>query len=94
MMNVFRLVSLAGVLLATVSPAHAGDDIVLESYTGARPDEAKKFVRPVIDELGRRGYSAGDDVGRKFESRVSRPALAPTEVFKKFKAEADHGRDE
>ena len=94
MMNVFRLVSLAGVLLATVGTARAGDDIVLESYTGARPDDAKRFVRPVIDELGRRGYSAGDDVGHKFESRVSRPALVSTEVLKKMKAEADHGRDE
>lgn len=94
MMNVFRSVSLAGVLLATVSPAWAGDDIVLESYTGARPDDARKFVRPVIDELGRRGYAAGDDVGHKFESRVSRPAVVSTEVFKKLKAEADRGRDE
>jgi hypothetical protein len=94
MMNAFRLVSLAGVLLATVSPARAGDDIVLESYTGARPEDAKKFVRPVLDELGKRGYAAGDDVGHKFESRVSRPALVSTEAFKKLKAEADRGRDE
>lgn len=94
MMNAFRLVSLAGVLLATVSPARAGDDIVLESYTGARPDDAKKFVRAVIDELGRRGYAAGDDVGHKFESRVSRPAVVASEGLKKLKAEADRGRDE
>jgi hypothetical protein len=94
MMKALRLMSLAGVMLATAGSARAGDDIVLESYTGARPSEAKDFVGPVIEELAQHGYSAGNDVGQKFEGRVSRPATVATDIFKKFKAEADRGRDE
>ncbi|HET9622646.1 MAG TPA: hypothetical protein VFP84_14840 [Kofleriaceae bacterium] len=67
---------------------------MLESYTGARPSEAKDFVGPVIEELTQHGYSAGNDVGPRFEGRVSRPAVVSTEIFKKLKAEADRGRDE
>jgi hypothetical protein len=74
MMKVFRFVSLVGLVLATAGTAHADDDIVLESYTGAKPEEAAKYVKTVIEELARRGYSSGADVGSKFEAQASRPA--------------------
>jgi hypothetical protein len=63
------------VLLASVTPAHAGQGIVLEAYTGDRPDAAARAVEPVLDELAARGYVAGSEaVGRLFEARVSRSA--------------------
>jgi hypothetical protein len=63
----------AAVLVALHQPARAGDPIVLESFTGGRPDDANRLLSPVLDELAARGFVSGPDVvGRRFEQRVSR----------------------
>lgn len=61
--------------ILTPSQARAGDGIVLESYTGARPEDAKKALGPLLEELAGRGYVLGAEmVGRAYESRISRPS--------------------
>ena len=65
-------------LVIGLSAAHAapGDGIVIESYTGTRPEDANRLLSPVLEELATRGYVAGPDVvGRRFEQRVSRTSL-------------------
>lgn len=69
---------LIAIFAVGLSTAHAapGDGIVIESYTGQRPDDANRLLSPVLDELANRGYVAGPEVvGRRFEQRVSRPSV-------------------
>src|ERR1700690_599798 len=63
------------VVAATARAASAGaGGIVLESYTGERPDDATRLLSPLLDELAKRGVVGGYDVvGRKYEAEVSRP---------------------
>jgi len=75
---VLRSIGLAclGVLLTNVAVADRG--IVVESYTGARPENAGRLLGPVLEELATRGFAVGyDGVGRKFEGEVSRPGRSP-----------------
>jgi hypothetical protein len=71
-----RTLCLAAFLLATVTTsARAEDGIVLESYTGARPDNAGTVLEPMLSELATKNFvGGGDGVGLRFESTVSRPA--------------------
>lgn len=65
-------------LVVGLQAAHAApaDGIVIESYTGTRPEDANRLLSPVLEELASRGYVAGADVvGRRFEQRVSRTSL-------------------
>ena len=63
------------VVIGLAAEAKAADGIVLESYTGPRPEDANRLLSPVLDELASRGFVAGPDVvGRRFEQRVSRPS--------------------
>lgn len=74
-----RFVVVAIVIAAGTAYAESGDGIVLESYTGQRPDDVNRLLAPVFDELATRGYVAGPEVvGRRFEQRVSRPNTAGT----------------
>ena len=74
-------------LLAMTAAARAGG-IVLESYTGDRPADASRLLAPVLEELSRKGYTAGDGVARTFESR---PALAPKGLPSNFTEQIERG---
>ncbi len=66
------------VFAATVRAVGAAPGgIVLESYTGDRPDDATRLLSPLLDELAKRGVVGGYDVvGRKYEAEVSRSTLS------------------
>lgn len=92
-MNALRFASLAALLVATTATAHA-DGIVLESYVGARPAEAK-YLPPILDELSKHSFVVGyDAVGRKYENRVSRSAGSKVGLPKTFKADVARGQKE
>jgi hypothetical protein len=63
----------AAVLVAWTGVANARDGIVLESYTGPRPADASKLLAPLLEELQKREFEAGDSIGRLYEGKVSRP---------------------
>jgi hypothetical protein len=63
------------VVLCSISASHA-QGIVLESYTGKRPDDIARLLAPFHEELASRGYASGDTLARRYEATVSRPALA------------------
>jgi hypothetical protein len=65
--------AVAAIVVAWVSVAHARDGIVLESYEGARPQDAAKTLAPLLGDLSQRGFEAGDSIGRLYEGKVSRP---------------------
>lgn len=71
-------------------PAAADNKIVLESYTGGKTEAAAKQMAPLLEALARKGFNGGYDVvGRSFESRASRPAIAeglPADFAKKVEA--------
>jgi hypothetical protein len=63
-------------VFSSAAAAPTPDGIVVESYAGQRPEDANRFLAPVLDELAKRGYVAGPEVvGRRYEQRVSRANL-------------------
>ena len=88
-----RAVWLVGLLVAAlVSPARAEDGIVLESYTGARPDEANRILAPMLAELATKNFTGGvDSVGLRFETRVSRAAGSVAGLPADFVDQVDKG---
>ena len=95
MKNVFRCASFAAVALVAMAIPAKADGIVLESYTGGRPDDVAKYVSPILDELAKKGFVAGyDAIGRRFEAGVSRPATATGGLPKTFKADVDRAKGE
>lgn len=78
------------VLMVMASSAYAGG-IVLESYTGERPADAPRLLAPVLEELSRRDFAAGDTVARAYETKVSRAALMPDGLPSDFSAQVDRG---
>lgn len=70
--------------------AHAGG-VVLESYTGERPADAPRLLAPVLEELAKRKFTAGDGVARLFDTRVSRAPVQPTGVPADFAAQTEKG---
>src|SRR4051812_41333533 len=79
-------------ILACARVAFAGaDGVVLESYSGARPDDAAKAVAPLLGELAQRGFATGGEVGGKFEGRISRDAGAAGAQPATFSADVDKG---
>ncbi len=81
-------------MVVGLSTAHAapGDGIVIESYTGARPEDANRLLSPVLDELANRGYVAGPEVvGRRFEQRVSRPSTVQNGLPEQFSEQVEKG---
>ncbi|HEY5945182.1 MAG TPA: hypothetical protein VIV40_06810 [Kofleriaceae bacterium] len=77
-------------LLVSTSIARGGG-VVLESYTGERPADAPRLLAPVLEELSRRDYDAGDAVARSYEAQASRPAVTPAGLPSDFAAQADRG---
>ena len=77
-------------VMVVASSAHAGG-VVLESYTGDRPADASRLLAPVLEELSRRDYAAGDTVARTYETKVSHTAVASGGLPDDFAAQADRG---
>jgi hypothetical protein len=77
-------------LLMTSSIARGGG-VVLESYTGERPADAARLLAPVLEELSRRDYAAGDTIARAYEAQASRPAITPGGLPSDFAAQVDRG---
>ncbi|MBA3818767.1 MAG: hypothetical protein H0X17_07740 [Deltaproteobacteria bacterium] len=95
-MRISRYLAVGVVVLSAVmahaETAIAGDGIVLESYTGTRSEDASRLLSPVLDELATRGFVAGSEVvGRKFESRVSRPAITGGGLAADFAEQVEQG---
>lgn len=68
-------VILVAVAVTSLAQARASaEPIVLESYAGARPDDADKLLAPVVAELGKAGFPARGDVERMIETHLSRAA--------------------
>jgi len=78
------------VALASPQVAMAGP-IVIESYTGKRPDDATQLLAPLHEELAGRGYTSGDSLGRKYEARASRPATTPDGLAPDFESQVERG---
>src|SRR5512139_2599702 len=79
-----RIVVLAAMLFAASASA-APDGVVVESYTGQRPEDANRLLSPVLDELATRGYVAGPEVvGRRFEQKISRPSVVENGLLDGF----------
>ena len=58
-----RLIAVALVTVVSAArPARADDDIVVESYVGARPADANTVLAPIYTELARRGVEPGKAV--------------------------------
>lgn len=86
------IVVIAVVLFAASAKAAPNDGIVVESYSGQRPEDANRLLSPVLDELANRGYVAGPEVvGRRFEQRVSRPSLVDNGVSDAFAEQVEKG---
>jgi hypothetical protein len=84
------MVRIVALVLVMTSAAHAGG-IVLESYTGERPADAPRLLAPILEELSRRDYAAGDTVARSFEAQASRAATTATGLPSDFAAQVDRG---
>ncbi len=85
------IVAVVMVALSATS-ASAGDGIVIESYTGQRPDDANRLISPILDELATRGFVAGADVvGRRFEQRVSRVSVVEAGLLDGFAEQVERG---
>ncbi|MEO8703566.1 MAG: hypothetical protein ABI867_26190 [Kofleriaceae bacterium] len=85
---------LIGIVLAVVlasGSAYAGDKVILEVFTGGKPSTAATQLSPLTEALANRGFIGGDQLARKFEPRVSRPALEPKGLPADFAAQIDAG---
>ena len=71
-MRVSFLVLIVGALRTSAAFAAPNEGIVLESYTGERPEDAAKALAPLLRELESSGFSIGSEVAHRFEDRVSR----------------------
>src|SRR5436853_3990588 len=90
MMGRGLVVVVVGVLGARAAAADNG--VVIESYTGARPDNAGRLLGPVLEQLTTRGFTAGyDGIGRKFEGEVSRSARTAAGMPGDFADSVDSG---
>jgi hypothetical protein len=84
------MVHIVVALLVTTSVARGGG-IVLESYTGERAADAPRLLAPVLEELSRRDYSAGDTVARSYEAQASRAAVTTQGLPPDFAEQINRG---
>lgn len=77
-------------LMIFTSFAHA-NGVVLESYTGERPADAPRLLAPVLEELAKRKYDAGDTVARNYDAQVSRAAHTAKGIPADFSTQVDVG---
>ncbi len=85
-----KLFFVALVVVIGMGVSRADTKIVLESYTGGKTETAARQLKPLLDALASKGFNGGYDmIGRSFESRVSRPAIAdglPADLAKRVDA--------
>jgi hypothetical protein len=70
---VMGLVGVVGVSVLAPSSARAGG-VAVESVAGERAKATAAVLAPIFEELSRRGYRSGADVGKAFEKAASRPS--------------------
>jgi hypothetical protein len=75
-------------VFASVAQANG---VVLESYTGERPKDAARLLGPVLEELARKKYDAGDTIARTYETQVSRSSTTASGMPGDFGAQVDTG---
>ncbi len=79
----------ACIVIAT-GASRADNKIVLESYTGGKTEAAGRQLKPLLEALASKQFNGGyEAVGRTFEARLSRPAIAdglPADFAKKVDA--------
>ena len=86
-----HLLSILAVLVAAEANASA-QPIVIEAHVHDQPSDAPRLFAPVLEELSRLGYRAGEDaVGEPYERSVSRPARAEYLDAKGVVARLSHG---
>jgi len=85
-----RMLHIAFALMVMSSIARGGG-VVLESYTGDRPADAPRLLAPILEELSRRDYAAGDTVARSYEAQSSRAATTASGLPSDFSAQVDRG---
>ncbi len=91
-MRSVTLVALTALLVPAAASAEEGFGVVVESYTGSRPDNAGTVLAPVLRELAARRFLAGADaVGRTFEAQVSRPAISAQGLPADFAEQIERG---
>lgn len=89
---VIGLASAALLVFPAIASAEDGFGVVIESYTGSRPDTAGVVLAPVLRELAARRFLAGADaVGRTFEAQVSRPAASAQGLPADFAEQIERG---
>lgn len=79
------------VLMFVMAGVARADGIVLESYTGERAADAPRLLGPVLDELSRKKFTAGDGIARQFDTQVSRAALQTSGLPADFAQQVDRG---
>ena len=79
------------VALMVMTAGARGGGIVLESYTGDRAADAPRLLAPILEELSRRDYAAGDTVARAYETQASKPAITKGGLPADFSAQVDRG---
>jgi hypothetical protein len=84
---VFRALVIV-MVFASVAQANG---VVLESYTGERPKDAARLLGPVLEELARKKYDAGDTIARGYEAQVSRSAATAGGMPADFAQQVDAG---
>lgn len=91
-MRFVTLAAFTALLLPAAASADDGFGVVVESYTGTRPDTAGTVLLPVLRELAARDFLAGADaVGRRFEAQVSRPAISAQGLPADFAEQIERG---
>lgn len=67
-----RTLTLAALLSAAMQTPAGAEPIAIESYAGARPDDARGVVDPLLGDLAKRGYLTGRALVARIEQDVSR----------------------
>jgi len=88
---IVRIAVLVMVVAAAMRGDARADGIVLESYTGERPADAVRVLAPVLEELSKKKFQAGDGVGRSFDTEASRPSRTAKGMPADFAAQVDKG---
>jgi hypothetical protein len=90
-MKLVTLVLAVAGVAATAPAVAVADTIVIEAFSGARPDDADQWLAPVHLELARRGAVGGAALVERFERHVSR-AMRALDDDRLTAARADAGR--
>ena len=85
-------VAIIVVALLNLTPRRGlAQGIVLESYSGRRLSEATQLLAPLTEELAARGYAVGDTLTRKYEARISKPAVTAEGLSPDFEDAVERG---